>query len=103
MLLADEVTRRDRQSTLVRAKIAHLEPGMHLDAPARAGCGATANELIPTRSPGGPVRRPPHAEDGNEAGSFDSADLSNLRCLQAPTSRRLPPDPNHSRQMTRNV
>lgn len=32
MLLADEVTRRDRQSTLVRAKIAHLEPGMHLDA-----------------------------------------------------------------------
>lgn len=32
MLLADEVTRRDRQSALVRAKIAHLEPGMHLDA-----------------------------------------------------------------------
>jgi DNA replication protein DnaC len=32
MLLSDEVTRRDRQSALVRAKIAHLEPGMHLDA-----------------------------------------------------------------------
>ena len=32
MLLTDEVTRRDRQSALVRAKIAHLEPGMHLDA-----------------------------------------------------------------------
>jgi DNA replication protein DnaC len=32
MLLADEVTRRDRQSALVRAKIARLEPGMHLDA-----------------------------------------------------------------------
>jgi DNA replication protein DnaC len=32
MLLADEVTRRDRQSALVRAKTAHLEPGMHLDA-----------------------------------------------------------------------
>jgi hypothetical protein len=32
MLLSDEVTRRDRQSALVRAKIAHWEPGMHLDA-----------------------------------------------------------------------
>jgi hypothetical protein len=32
MLLSDEVTRRDRQSALVRAKVAHLEPGMHLDA-----------------------------------------------------------------------
>jgi hypothetical protein len=32
MLLADEVTRRDRQSTLLRAKTAHLERGMHLDA-----------------------------------------------------------------------
>lgn len=32
MLLADEVTRRDRQSAQVRAKIAHLEAGMHLDA-----------------------------------------------------------------------
>lgn len=31
MLLTDEVTRRDRQSTLLRAKTAHLEPGMHLD------------------------------------------------------------------------
>jgi DNA replication protein DnaC len=32
MLLSDEVTRRDRQSAHVRAKIAHLDPGMHLDA-----------------------------------------------------------------------
>ena len=32
MLLSDEVTRRDRQSALLRAKIAHLEPGMHLEA-----------------------------------------------------------------------
>ena len=32
MLLTDEVTRRDRQSAQLRAKIAHLEPGMHLDA-----------------------------------------------------------------------
>ena len=32
MLLSDEVTRRDRQSAQVRAKIAHLDPGMHLDA-----------------------------------------------------------------------
>lgn len=32
MLLTDEVTRRDRQSTLLRAKTAHLQPGMHLDA-----------------------------------------------------------------------
>src|SRR3981081_2339752 len=32
MLLADEVTRRDPQSTLLRAKAAHLEPGMHLEA-----------------------------------------------------------------------
>lgn len=32
MLLADEVTRRDRQSTLLRAKAAHLEPGMQLEA-----------------------------------------------------------------------
>ncbi|PKW00099.1 hypothetical protein ATK30_0177 [Amycolatopsis echigonensis] len=31
MLLADEVARRDRQSALVRAKTAHLEPGKHLD------------------------------------------------------------------------
>jgi DNA replication protein DnaC len=32
MLFTDEVTRRDRQSALLRAKIAHLEPEMHLDA-----------------------------------------------------------------------
>jgi len=32
MLLSDEVTRRDRQSAQVRAKIAHLDPGMHLEA-----------------------------------------------------------------------
>jgi DNA replication protein DnaC len=32
MLLSDEVTRRDRQSAQVRAKTAHLDPGMHLDA-----------------------------------------------------------------------
>src|SRR5262245_19384816 len=32
MLLTDEATRRDRQSAQVRAKIARLEPGMHLDA-----------------------------------------------------------------------
>src|ERR1700716_4291201 len=32
MLLADEVTRRDRQSTLLRGKAAPLEPGMQLEA-----------------------------------------------------------------------
>lgn len=32
MLLTDEITRRDRQSALLRAKTAHLDPGMHLDA-----------------------------------------------------------------------
>ena len=32
MLLADEVSRRDRQSTLLRAQAAHLEPGMQLEA-----------------------------------------------------------------------
>jgi DNA replication protein DnaC len=31
MLLADEVTRRDRQSTMRRAQIAHLDPQMQLD------------------------------------------------------------------------
>lgn len=31
-LLTDEVTRHDRQSALVRSKLAHQEPGMHLDA-----------------------------------------------------------------------
>ena len=32
MLLTDEITRRDRQSAQLRAKTAHLDPGMHLDA-----------------------------------------------------------------------
>lgn len=32
MLLADEVTRRDRQATTQRARKAHLDPTMHLDA-----------------------------------------------------------------------
>jgi DNA replication protein DnaC len=32
MLLTDESTRRDRQSAQLRAKTAHLDPGMHLDA-----------------------------------------------------------------------
>jgi DNA replication protein DnaC len=32
MLFADEVTRRDRQATQLRARAAHLDPAMHLDA-----------------------------------------------------------------------
>jgi len=32
MLVADEVTRRDRQATQLRAKTAQLDPSMHLDA-----------------------------------------------------------------------
>lgn len=32
LLLADEVTRRDRQAALVRAKRAHLDPSMQLEA-----------------------------------------------------------------------
>jgi len=32
MLFADEVTRRDRQATLLRARAAHLDPAMHLEA-----------------------------------------------------------------------
>lgn len=32
MLLADEVTRRDRESAQRRARAAHLDPQMHLDA-----------------------------------------------------------------------
>ncbi|MCA1835184.1 MAG: ATP-binding protein [Actinobacteria bacterium] len=32
MLFADEVTRRDRQATLLRARAAHLDPSMHLQA-----------------------------------------------------------------------
>jgi hypothetical protein len=32
LLLADEVTRRDREATVRRAKVAHLDPAMQLPA-----------------------------------------------------------------------